>query len=169
MGFSLEIMHLKRGSTHFLRFVLFLLGAGVLAFCVFVLPNIWKGGSEEFPAASNALLLIVVTLYASAIPIFIGLWETFKLLKYIDQNTAFSELSVKALRRIKYCATIVAVLFALCVPLLLPIADADDAPGLVLIGAAIACAPIAVAIFAAVLQRLLQNAIDLKSENDLTV
>lgn len=33
----------------------------------------------------------------------------------------------------------------------------------------IACAPIAVAVFAAILQRLLQDAINIKSENDLTV
>jgi len=33
----------------------------------------------------------------------------------------------------------------------------------------IACAPVAVAVFAAVLQRLLQDAIALKSENELTV
>jgi ABC-type tungstate transport system substrate-binding protein len=52
---------------------------------------------------------------------------------------------------------------------LYPIADADDAPGLIIIGAAIACAPVVIAVFAAVLERLLQSAIDLKSENDLTV
>jgi len=160
---------MKRGSTHFLRFMIFLIGTGVLALCVFALPAIWKGGSEEYPAAGNALFLIMIGLYATAIPFFIALWQTLKLLKYIDQSKAFSEASVKALRNIKHCAVIIAVLYVGGVPLLFPIAEADDAPGLVVIGAVIACAPIVVAVFAAVLQRLLQNAMDIKSENDLTV
>ena len=61
------------------------------------------------------------------------------------------------------------LLYLGCVPFLIPIAEADDAPGLVLIGAVLACSPLVIAVFAAVLERLLQNAIDIKSENDLTV
>jgi len=160
---------MKKGSTHFLRFIIFLLGLGVLALCVFALPSMWKGGSEEFPTASRAVFLIMIGMYVAAVPFFIALWQTFKLLRYIDRNNAFSDLSVQALRNIKYCAIIIAALYVAGVPLLLPIADADDAPGMIVMGMGIACAPIAVAVFAAVLQRLLQNAIDIKSENDLTI
>jgi len=160
---------MKKGSTHFLRFIIFLLGLGVLALYIFALPNMWKGGSEEFPAASRAVFLLMIGMYATAVPFFVALWQTLKLLNYIDQNTAFSDLSVKALKNIKYCATVIAALYVAGVPLLFPIANADDAPGMIIIGMGIACAPIAVAVFAAVLQRLLQNAIDIKSENDLTV
>jgi len=160
---------MKRGSTNFLRFIIFLIGIGVLALCFFALPAMWKGGSEEFPTAGRAIFLIMIGMYASAIPFFVALWQTLKLLSYIDHNKAFSDLSVKVLRNIKYCAAIIAVLYIAGVPLLLPIAEADDAPGLIIIGMVIAGAPIVVAVFAAVLQRLLQNAIDIKSENDLTV
>lgn len=160
---------MKRGSTGFLRFVIFLVGGIVLALCVFALPEMWKGGSEEFPAAGNAVFLIMIGMYITAVPFFIALWQTLKLLSYIDQNKTFSDLSVQALRLIKYCAIVISAFYVGGVPLLLPIAEADDAPGLMLIGAAIACIPIAVAVFAAVLEKLLQNAIDIKSENDLTV
>lgn len=160
---------MKLGSTNFLRLVIFLVGIVVLALCIFALPAMWKGGSAEFPMASQEIFLIMIGLYATAVPFYVALWQTLKLLKYIDRNTAFSDLSVKALRNIKYCASIIAVLYIGGVPLLFPIADADDAPGLLIIGAAIACAPIVVAVFSAVLQKLLQNAIDIKSENDLTV
>ena len=61
------------------------------------------------------------------------------------------------------------ILYAAGMPILFQIADADDAPGLVLMGMVIVCAPIVIAVFAAVLQRLLQSAIAIKSENDLTV
>lgn len=156
-------------STHFLRFALTLFGLIVLALCIFALPSIWKGGSAEYPYASLSVYLIVCGLYATAIPFYVALWHTFKLLKYIDNGTAFSEASVKALRAIKHCAAIIAALYVGGVPLLYPIAEVDDAPGLLLFGAMIACAPVAVAVFAAVLQKLLRNAIDIKSENDLTV
>ncbi|OGN07642.1 MAG: hypothetical protein A3B86_02270 [Candidatus Yanofskybacteria bacterium RIFCSPHIGHO2_02_FULL_38_22b] len=160
---------MKKVSTNFLRFVIFLLGIGVLALCIFALPGAWKGGSEEFPTASCVVLLIVMGIYITAAPFLILLWQALKLLNYIDHNKAFSDLSVKALRNIKYCASIIAVVYVVFVPLLIPVAEADDAPGLVPIGLVISFIPIAVAIFAAVLQRLFQNAIDIKSENDLTV
>lgn len=160
---------MRRGSTLFLKAVIFFIGIVVLALCIFALPSMWKGGSEEFPMASLALFFIMIGIYASTVPFFFALWQALKLLSYIDQNTAFSDLSVKSLRNIKRCAIAIAVLYIGIVPLLLPIAQADDAPGLVVIGAVIACAPIVVAVFAAVLQRLLQNAIEIKSENELTV
>jgi hypothetical protein len=160
---------MKRGSTIFLRAAIVVIGLVVLALCIFALPSIWKGGSEDFPTASHAVFLIVIGMYLTTIPFYIGLWQTFKLLSYIDKNTAFSEVSVKALRNIKHCAAIIAALYVAGVPLLFPIADLDDAPGLLVMGAAFACAPIVVSVFAAVLERLLQNAIDFKSENELTV
>lgn len=160
---------MKRGSTHFLRFVVVLLGAIVLALCVFALPGAWKGGSGEFPAASRAVLAIALGLYAAALPFFAALWQALKLLARIDAGTAFSDASVASLRTIKRCAVAISVIFIAFVPLLYPIADAEDAPGLILFGAVIACAPVAVAVFAALLERLLQDAIAMKSENDLTV
>lgn len=160
---------MKRGQTYFLKAALIFMALSVLAFCIFALPSIWKGGSAEFPEASHAVVLIVIGLYVTVIPFYIALWQAFKLLGYIDQNKAFSEMSVNALKHIKYCAIVISVLYVCGVPLLFPIADADDAPGLILIGAAIACGPIVIAVFAAILEKLLQNALDLKSENDLTV
>jgi len=121
---------MKKGSTHFLRFIIFLLGLGVLALCVFALPSMWKGGSEEFPTASRAVFLIMIGMYVAAVPFFIALWQTFKLLRYIDRNNAFSDLSVQALRNIKYCAIIIAALYVSGVPLLFQIPDADTPPGI---------------------------------------
>ena len=135
----------------------------MLALCIFALPSAWKGGSAEFPTASRSVFLIVIGLYVTAIPFFIALWQALKLLQLIDTNKAFSDLSVAALKKIKYCAIVIGVLYLGGVPLLFPIADADDAPGLVVIGFAIACVPIIVAVFAAVLQKLVQGVVDMKS------
>ncbi len=161
---------IKKGSTLFLKAVVLVLGLLVLALCIFALPNIWKGVMKAEPQIIiTSAHLIILGMYASAIPFFIALVETMKLLSYIDRNTAFSDLSVKSLNKIKYCAIAISVLYLGGVPLLYPFAELDDAPGLMVIGFAIACAPVVIAVFAAVLQRLLQNAIDIKTESDLTV
>jgi len=160
---------MKKSGTIFLRFLLFIFGLGVLVLCIMALPAVWRDGPKEFPPAANFVHLIVIGMYATTIPFYIGLFKTFKLLNYIDKNIAFSELSVKALKVIKICGTIISIFYVLGVPLLFPIADYDDAPGLILMGGAVACAPVAISVFAAVLQKLLQNAINIKKENDLTV
>ena len=55
------------------------------------------------------------------------------------------------------------------VPLLYPIAVGYHALGLLILGFLFACIPFVVSVFAAVLEKLFQNAVDIKSENDLTV
>jgi hypothetical protein len=90
-------------------------------------------------------------------------------LNYIDKNIAFSDLSVLALKNIKHCGITIAGLFAVGSPYIFYVADKDDAPGLFAIALVFIGASVSVAVFAAVLQRLLQNAIDIKRENDLTV
>ncbi len=160
----------RRAATLILKITLFVLVVVVAAIAVFALPNIYHGGSEEFPTASRAILLIVIALYVTIVPFLIALWQVFKVLSYIDKNQTFSDLSVRVMRNIKYCWTIIGILYmGGIVPSLYPIADADDAPGLLLFGFAFACIPFVIAIFAEVLERLLQNALDIKSENELTV
>ena len=100
---------------------------------------------------------------------YFALYQAFKLLSYIDKNKAFSELSVKALKNIKYCAITISILYVVVMPFVYLVAETDDAPGLIVIGMVIIFASMVIAVFAAVLQRLLKEAIDIKSENDLTV
>ena len=57
----------------------------------------------------------------------------------------------------------------LCSPFFYIAAKSEDAPGIMVIGLVMVFAPMVIAVFAAVLQRLLQNAIVIKSENELTV
>ena len=78
-------------------------------------------------------------------------------------------MSVKALKNIKKCAITISGLYLVILPFVFIVAELDDAPGLVLLGMVIIFASMVIAVFAAVLQRLLQEAIDIKSENDLTV
>ncbi|WP_368488494.1 DUF2975 domain-containing protein [Clostridium sp. BJN0013] len=150
---------MKRCSTIFLRIAVFLIGIPVLALCIFWLPLV--ADYLHYP--------ILIGVYASAITFFFALYQALKLLSYIDKNKAFSELSIKALKNIKYCAITISIIYAVLIPFVVPIADADDAPGFMGFPVIFIFASIVVGVFAAVLQRLLQDAIDIKSENDLTI
>ncbi|MEX1112651.1 MAG: DUF2975 domain-containing protein [Candidatus Andersenbacteria bacterium] len=152
-----------RGSTMFLQGVIFLIGIGVLALCVVVFPWVISSGQAGYYSP------LLLGMYVPAIPFFIALYQTLKLLRYIDKNKAFSPLSVQALKNIKYCAGAVSALYAVGMPYILYVAELDDAPGAVAIGLVIIFASLVIAVFAAVLEQLLQNAIAIKSENDLTV
>lgn len=160
---------MKQGSTLFLKTVVILIGIPVLAMCIFLVPKIGNFASELYPDIAYIKYLVFINLYATALPYYFALYQTFKLLNYIDKNNAFSELSVKALKNIKYSALAISVLYVLGMPLFYLVAERDDAPGIIIIGMIMIFASMVIAVFAAVLQRLLKDAIDIKSENDLTV
>ncbi|WHT87494.1 DUF2975 domain-containing protein [Bacillus cereus] len=160
---------MKQGSTLFLKTAVILMGIPVLAMCIFLVPNIGNFAAELYPEMAYIKYLVFINLYATAIPYYFALYQTFKLLNYIDKNNAFSGLSVKALKNIKYSALAISVLYVLGMPLFYLVAERDDAPGIIVIGMIIIFASMVIAVFAAVLQRLLKDAIDIKSENDLTV
>lgn len=160
---------MKRGSTHFLRAVVFLMGVVALLLAFRILPAIYSGWTEEYPDGAHLQYPLLISLAATTIPFFIALHQTLKLLGYIDKNKAFSELSVRALKHIKYCAITFSALYAISSPIFYYIAQTEDAPGVMMIGLVMTFAPMVIAVFAAVLQKLLKSAIDIKSENDLTV
>lgn len=163
---------MKHGSTLFLKLAVIFIGLPVLALCIFVLPQGVMQAFEHLKEGSELaymILGIVTVLYVSTIPFYLALYQALKLLSYIDKNEAFSDLSVIALKKIKKCAITISVLFVVISPFVFMIAEWDDAPGLVLIDLVIIGASLVIGVFAAVLQRLLQQAIDIKSENDLTV
>ncbi|CAN7641147.1 DUF2975 domain-containing protein [Paenibacillus sp. LjRoot153] len=160
---------MERGSTLFLKIAVILMGIPVLALCIFAVPEIANFAVELYPDHSYLKYLFMIDLYASAIPFYIALYQTFKLLGYIDKNKAFSELSVSVLKKIKLCAITISGLYVLGMPLFYLLAERDDAPGIIVIGMVMIFASMVIAVFAAVLQKLLKEAIDIKSENDLTV
>jgi hypothetical protein len=163
---------MKKSSTLFLKVAVIFIGIPVLAMCLFLLPQIANEANEALKKGSDLAFVvygILMVMYVSAVPFYFALYQSFTLLSYIDKNQAFSELSVRALKKIKNCALTISGLYVIALPFVYILAEADDAPGLILIGMVIIFAPMVIAVFAAVLQRLLQEAIDIKSENDLIV
>ena len=158
---------MKRVSTLFLKLTIILLSVPVLALGIYGLP--WLAKNPANPDYAYMLYPIVIGMYVSIIPFFIALYQAFKLLSIIDKNQAFSELSVKGLRNIKFCAVAFSGIYVLILPFVFHLAQLDDAPGLVIVGMAPVFASIVIAVFAAVLSKLFKDAIDIKDDNDLTI
>ncbi len=150
-------------ETFFLKLSVLAFGLLILGLCVFALP---AGIASDRVGYYRPILL---GLYVPAIPFFFAIYQAMKLLGYIDHGTAFSEPSVKALKYIKYCGLSISGLFLVGMPYVYYAADRDDAPGVIVVGLAIIFVSFAVAMAAGVFQKLVQNAVDIKSENDLTV
>jgi hypothetical protein len=159
----MNIFSMKRSTTFFLRAVLVLIGVVVLGLCVIVLP---MGIMTDHAGYYRPIL---IGMYLPAVPFFLALYESWKLLRYIDANTAFSDSSVTSLKNIKYCGLSISALYTLGMPYIFYAADRDDAPGVVGIALVIIFASFVIAVFAGLLQKLLRSAIDIKRENDLTV
>jgi hypothetical protein len=154
---------MKHGSTLFLRLAIILIGLFVLTLCVYVLPLVI---SDDNTGYYKPLLM---ALYIPAIPFFWAVYQGLRLLRYIDTNNAFSVASVKAFQAIKYCGVVIGAFFMVMSPYAYKVADMDDAPGVLLIHLVITGASFVIAAFSSLLQKLVQNAVDIKSENDLTV
>ena len=108
--------------------------------------------------------------YLASIAFFVALYQAFKLLGYIGQNKVFSLSSVKALKTIKYCAIILSVLIVMAALYIRIFHAKDDDPaGFIAMCIVTTFVSIVIATAAAIFERILQNAVDIKSENDLTV
>lgn len=159
---------MKRGSTLLLKIVISLIGLLVMALLLWF-PTIEgrNANADLFTIYFRDPFLAYV--YLGSTPFFMALYQGIKLLGYIEQNKAFSSASVTALRNIKYCALIISGFIIVAIPSLLIFVEQDDAPGGVVIGIVILGTTIVTATAAAVFQKLFQNAVNIKSENDLTV
>lgn len=163
---------MKRGTTLFLKIAVILIGIPVLALCIFLLPQIADEANEAIKKGSDLAYVIygiLAVMYVSTIPFYFALYQAFNLLSYIDKNQAFSVLSVIALKKIKNASLVISGLYGVALPFVYIMAEVDDAPGLIIVGAIPIFGSMVIAVFAAVLQRLLKEAIDIKEENALIV
>jgi hypothetical protein len=160
---------MKNGTTFFLKAALVVMGLPILALCIFIVPQIGQFAAELYPEMAFLQYAIMAQLYATTIPFYFALYQAYQLLRLMDRQMAFSDLSVSALKKIKWSAALICCLHCLGLPLLFLLAERDDAPGLIVIGMVLVFASLVIAVFAAVLQVLLREAIAIKTENDLTV
>ncbi|WP_423128808.1 DUF2975 domain-containing protein [Gaoshiqia sp. Z1-71] len=159
---------MKTISTVFLQVVIVLIGLVALAVLIrFPLTEGRAANLDLFSIYSDPFILYG---YAVSIAFFIALYKAFRLLGYIGQNKVFSSNSVGALKSIKYCAVVFSILIV-AAGLYIRIFrnDEDDPAGFLAVCIVTTFASIVVATAAAIFEKVLQNAIDMKSENDLTI
>ena len=161
------VFFMKQISILLLKIVVWIIGLTVFSLCVFWLPLQANYFAVMFPEFSQMKYPVLIGIYITAVPFFLALYQAYKLLKYIDKNEAFSEFSITTLIYIKYCAITISSLYVVGM-IVLSFVNAVN-PGIVLLGIMITFISIVIALFAAVLQKLVVKAMDIKLENELTV
>ena len=158
-------MNVKRGSTTFLKIIIFLIGIAVLAVCIFLLPEAARRDATERPG-DYSLYPLLVCAYGICITFSAALYQVFKLVTYIEKNNAFSELSLQSLKVIKKCAFTVIFFILLAIVYLRVHAEftGDDAAGPISLGLMGVLATSIIAAIVDALQKPLINAPELKSK-----
>lgn len=155
---------MKRSSIIILQTVIIIIGIGALTFML------WEPHLEGRNAHATLFEIyfndpFLAFAYIASIPFFTALCQAFKLLRYTGQNKAFSLEAVKALRTIKYCS-ITIICFTALGEIFIMMNNSDDRAGGVFMGILIIFISIIIAASANVSERILQNGMDIKSENE---
>lgn len=156
---------MKHSSTIFLQGVIVLIAILVLGIMIrFPLTEGRAANLDLFSIYSDLFILYV---YAASIPFFIALYKAFKLLGYIEQNKAFSLNSVRILRSIKYCAIGLSIFIVIAGLYIRIFHNKDDDPsGFLALCIVSTFASLVVAAAVSVFEKILQNGVDIKSENE---
>ncbi len=158
---------MKKGSTLFLKFVICLIAIGALLWLIWS-PQL-EGRAVHLDLISIYADPLIIYTYIGSIPFFVALYQAFKLLGYLDSNEVFSQSAVNAVRNVKYCAIAFSGFIVLGILYIRLFVRGDDPAGVTGLAIVTTFASIVIATAATVFERLLQNAVDIKSENDLTV
>jgi hypothetical protein len=158
---------MKRGIVIFLRFAVAVIGLAVLLLCVFWVPALAERAANVYLEFQSLKYPVVLAVFLTTIPFYLAVYQTMKLLHLIEHKNAFSEMAVAALKNIKQLAMAEVVLYVLGLAAL-ALRKALH-PGIALMVGAIVFAALTISLFAALLQELLSNALEIKAENDLTV
>jgi len=155
---------MKRSSI-FLQVVIVLIGIGALALML------WEPHIEGRNAHATLFEIyfkdpFLAYAYIASIPFFVALYQAFKVLGYAGQNKVFSQAAVKALRTIKYFSISI-IGFVAVGEIIIMLGNSDDRAGGVFMGILIAFGSVVIATATAMFERILQNAVDIKSEIDL--
>jgi Protein of unknown function (DUF2975) len=140
---------------------------GIVALAIMIRFPSTEGRAENLDLFSIYADPFILYGYAASIPFFIALYKVFRLLGYIGHNKAFSLNSVRALSSIKNCAIVLSILIVMAGLYIKIFHNKDDDPaGFLAICIVTAFVSLVVAAAVAVFKKILQNGMDIKSENE---
>lgn len=161
---------MKRSSTIFLQIVVVFIGLGTLALLL------WEPHLEGRNAHATTFEIyfkdpFLACVYLASVAWFVILYQAIRSLQFVKQDKMFSPANVKALKTIKYCAIFLigcGVLFETYINIVMRRIEEDIAGG-VAMGLMVIFTFTIIATAAGMFQRVVQQGLELKSENDLTV
>jgi Protein of unknown function (DUF3036). len=162
----LEIV-MKKGSILFLKVVVLLIAIGALTGMIWFPQT--EGRAVNLDLISIYKDPFIIYIYIGSTPFFIGLYQAIKLLNLIDANKAFSQSAVNTLKNMKFASLSLIGFIGLALLYIRFFAHGDDPAGPTALGILVCFGAAVIATAAAVFQKLFQNAVNIKSENDLTV
>ncbi len=153
---------MKKGSTLFLKLVL------VFMAVITLIALIWFPQTEGRAANLDVISIyrdpFIIYIYLASTPFFVALYQAFKLVGLIDRNQIFSQLSVKTVGKIKYCALAIIGFLLGAIVYIRFMVHGDDPAGPIMLGLITIFATSVIATAAGVLQKLLQKVVDIKSK-----
>lgn len=157
--------NIGKSSTVFLQGVVVLIG--IVALVIMIRFPLTEGRAANLDLFSIYFDPFILYGYVASIAFFVALYKVFKLLGYIGQNEVFSLNSVNTLKSIKYCAIVLSILIVMAGLYIKIFHNKEDDPaGFLAICFMTAFVSIVVATAAAVFEKILQNGIDIKLENE---
>lgn len=146
-----NVIDMNKIPSIILRIIIILSSVAGVLVSVFALPVFWTALAKNLPEYAFLQYPLILGLYAAGICFFFALFQFWLLLNGVDRDGI---LSAKRLKAIRLSAIVFSVLYAICaMPIAFLVADADDAPGLILIAAFLDSVPIGVAAVASILER----------------
>jgi hypothetical protein len=154
-------------STTFLQIVIVLIGIGALAFML------WEPHLEGRNVNATLFQIyfndpFLACAYVASTPFFVALFKAFRVLGYVRDGKIFSQEAAQAFRTIKYCALSL-IGFVAIGEIFIILNTSDDRAGGVAMGILIAFGSTVIAAAAAMFEKIVQNAVDMKSGNNLKV
>lgn len=151
----------------FLKCAIYFIGLVVFGLCIFWLPMMANEAALFEPTLAYLKYPVLIGLYMTAIPFFYALYQTIRLLNLINQEHAFSKDAILSLKEVKLSAIFIVIIYVIGIVFLW--SQSALHPGIALMGLTIVFTSILITVFTAVLQELFRSALEIKSENDLTV
>ena len=151
----------------FLKTAIFIIGIIIFLLCVFLVPIFKSQQWLSNPEYADVKFWLCIGLYVTVIPFYIALYQTVKLLDCMKGSEAFSDIAIRSLQAIRNCAFAIVAIYIIGL-LYAALSDALQ-NGIFLMGTVVIFSASVISVFAMVLEELLRNAMEIKSENDLTV
>lgn len=149
---------MKSSTAAFLQMVIVLTGIGMLGLML------WEPHLEGRNARATAFEIyfkdpFLAYVYVGSLPFFVALQRAFGLFGHVRRNGTFSQVTLNALRTIRYCAVVLIGFVVGGVIFIIVFGDGEDRPAGIFMSALVAFAAGAVAAATARFARNLQGAL----------